>query len=360
MDDELFPGEEGGEPSRDTTVGGAAVDPSGDADNTPSSLVDFADRPPAGPGELGGLDPGSTTGFPPGRELFYDSRTNSIVDAKGNIIIQDTSRLAKAIDDMQASRPGPERDSAFQRLAKELEPVNRFTGTPIGRTLATLGLGALATGVSQLLAPGKSNFRPPPTSLSSVDNPAAQRLATDIRGANLKRLKGLSDPAAATGDPTTDTLTNRLGEALAGRISNPILAKSNEDEKNQFLNRMQRLYGSNWERDTNAQKERSTLSDSQSIRTYLDNMNTIARFEPAQRARIADTTNQAARLSGLGNVDADLAHRSDLASQLAYNDFVEERNRQNERAKSIGGIFSLAAGAASGGGSRRPWDQPIY
>lgn len=283
--------------------------------------------------------------------LGYDRQTGHLVDVRTGAVILDARGMRELTDNLKGGN--------MQRVAEILKPVNAALNTSLGGTLAALGLGAAGIGLARSVAGDAGRFRAPARVQGVGMNPAAQALMRDIRMRNLQGLNTLTPDAATSGDPITVDLAGRLRKALAGEISNPGLDRANRLEREQLETRMLRRTGGSplWDQTSAGIEARARLDESQAIRRYLDNQNTIAQLDPAVRARQSEESNRLARLSGIDTFDADRQFENQLGLQLAQNEYLQDRSDRADLAKGIAAIFGTAASGLTGG-SRRPWDRP--
>lgn len=279
-------------------------------------------------------------------QLFYDLSNGGVFDARGREVMPgdafqrslEALRLA-AQTDVNTDPTGWQR--AWAAVDRAFAPINKFLGTPLGGTLGALGLGAVGIGVANLVAGGQGRFVPP-SRTGIANNPAAVRLANEIRMRNLRLLNSFAPGDSA--DPVTSQMTERLQKALRGEVSNPVLERAFRDEDEELRNRFLRRGYTGEGIDTSSAgiERRGRLQESQSIRTYLDNLATIGQLEPAQARRLAAEDASRFRLSGFDEFGAQQRFDDDLALRLAYEQYLQDREGRRNLATQLGALFGRA------------------
>ena len=323
---------------------------------------DFVDR--FGGGSFGagggGGDFGGDTfgpGGDPGSQLFYSVGTGEVVTDQGKVIMSGeqfarwTGKLHDALSTPKENQTEYQR--AWAEVNEAAEPLNKFLGGGLGKTLTALGLGAIGMGLSSAFAGSDRPFVPPDRVPVSA-NPQAVALSRRIRELNLKGLEARSAAPGSSADPITTALTERLDKALRGEVSNPVLERKNRDEKEQTFNALVRrgVRPEAMATDSAAIEKTTRLDESQSIERYLDNLATIGQLEPRQAGRLSSEVSSNARLAGLDAIGAEQTYNNDLAFRLAYENYVRDQAGKRNLATQIGQIFGTAAGGLAGSGQR--------
>ena len=297
-------------------------------------------------------------GGDPGSQLFYSVGTGDVVDAQGKVI-QPAADFQRVVGDIQEAQKWDQRlqpsewQKAWAAVNESAKPLNDFLGGGLGRTLTSLGLGAIGLGVSQAFAGSERPFVPPGR-VPVAANPAAVALSRRIRELNLRGLEDRSKAPGSSADPITNALTDRLDKALRGEVSNPVLERSNRQEKDELFNTLVRrgVRPEAMASDSAAIEKTGRLEESQSIRRYLDNLQTIGQLEPRQAGRLSGELANNASLAGLNDIGAELNYNNELALRLAYNNYLQDQAGKRSLATQIGNIFGTAAGGLSGSGQR--------
>lgn len=323
------------------------------------SLVDAAAPGIAGtPANLGQMsfDPVSGQFFRQGNELFYDPNSGHIVNPSGQPIIDKAT--VSLLADLASGKVAPTEPGLMDRLMAGLKPAEQFLGTNLGKVLATLGLGAAGLGLGQLVAGNQPAFKPPALNgpSSPALNPAAIALENEIRMNGLRRLRDAGLDTTGAGDPITAQLVERLNKAFRGETSNPVLQRAYAQENEKLNNEIAQKYGRGGGESSGALERRSRQAESQSVRDYLDNTQTINTLAPMQGQRVQASIAQGADLSGINTAGGQRQFYDDLATRLAYNNYLQDAQSRSSLARGIAGLFGQAAGIGLGG--TRPWDRP--
>lgn len=326
------------------------------------------------PFDLSPQPPPALTEFPPDRQPLWDPQTREIVTPQGQTLLdaaaveraqQQHAELERLIYSPEvAGLSGTQRqqqvDGILASMERTLGPLSNFLGTRVGQTLAMLGLSTAALFINKAVQGSPKPFTPPaPTAGRAINNPVLTAQERAIREAAMGGIRNVLTPGGGgtSTDPITTSLTEQLQKALRGEISNPTLEKAKTTEDEAFLNRMARTYGPYWEGTPGARQQKQELSDSQAIRTYLDNMSTIGMLAPQQASRINQETNRNIQLSGITGMDAQRQVADNLNLQLAYQAHQADQARRAQTANSIAGILS-GVGYAVSGRQRLPWETP--
>lgn len=322
---------------------------------------DFNDRFGGGGGnpfgDFGGIG-GDPFDSPPEQQLFYSVGTGDVVDAKGTVVMPG-EQFVTVVGKIQEATQWDERfqPSEYQKAWAEvntaMKPLNDFLGGGLGKTLTALGLGAIGLGLSSAVTGGSKPFVPPGR-VPVAANPQAVALARQIREKNLQGVLDRSNTPGSSADPITQALTERLGKALRGEVSNPVLERSNRQEKDELFNTLVRrgVRPEAMASDSAAIEKSGRLDESQAIRQYLDNLSTIGQLEPRQAGRMSSELASNASLSGLDAIGAEQNFNNDLALKLAYNNYLQDQAGKRNLATQIGSIFGSAAGGLAGSGQR--------
>lgn len=349
--------------------GGSLVQDS--AQSIAAGGLDFLEQLALGPGGTApsiaqnaflDIDPGAPTGdlfgpaalpgrgitHPVGKELFFNPASGEVVNAAGQRII-DAETLRLTADLISGAAPAD--PTIMQRITAGLKTADAFLGTTTGRTLAMLGLGAVGLGIGRAVAGSGQPFQPTSSGTTLADNPAAIALQQEIQMNAMEQLRRAGiNPGGTAGelDPITAMLTERLKKAFSGEVSNPVLERANKQEQERLANEIFQKWGRFGDDSSPAIEKKVLLDESQAIRAYLDNQNTINTLAPMQGNRITSNLGFQASLAGLDRLGSQQQAQNDLNDRLAFQAWQTENADRQNTARSIASLFGLVADSAIG------------